>query len=180
MAENTEDDVGAEGEGAAPAQKSGLVPGLLKWIAIGLGAVILIVTIVVVTVTIMGGSNKQVPLQAVESELGSQKEVLDWYQSLGVIRTKTSDVNPASVVVEVVLGYKKDEKTTSTEITQRTVELKDYLRRFFTSKTADELNPENEEKLKIELRNSINDSILSSSKIKDVRFMQLDVVKQQQ
>jgi len=101
MAENTEDEVGAEGEGAAPAAKSGLIPGLLKWVAIGLGAVILIVTIVVVTVNIMGGSNKQVPLQAVESELGSQKEVLDWM--MPILRnqyfTVKTDLFPGSGIV---------------------------------------------------------------------------------
>ena len=97
---------------------------------------------------------------------------------MGSIRTKTSDVNPASVIVEVVLGYKKDDKATSTEITQRTVELKDFLRRYFTQKSYEELKPQNEEALRIEIRNAINDSILSSSKIKDVRFMTLDVIQQ--
>ena len=41
-----------------------------------------------------------------------------------------------------------------------------------------ELKPQNEQKLKIELRNAINDEILSSSKIKDVSFQQLDVIEQ--
>lgn len=178
MAENNEDDIGGE-EGAVATSKKGLlIPGLLKWVIIGLGAVILIVTIVVVTVNIMGGSNKQVPLQTLESGIDPHREVLDWYTSLDVIRTKTRDANPASVVVNVVLGYKKDDKATSTEITQRTVELKDFLRRYFTQKPADELKPENEDNLKIEIRNAINDSILSNSKIKDVKFMQLDVIQQ--
>ena len=52
------------------------------------------------------------------------------------------------------------------------------MRRYFTQKTAEELAPQNEENLKIEIRNAINDQILSSSKIKDVRFMQLDVIAQ--
>ena len=82
-----------------------------------------------------------------------------------------------AIAAAVVLGYKKDDKATSTEITQRTVELKDYLRRYFTQKSVDELNPSDEETLKIEIRNAINDSILSGSKIKDVRFMQLDVIR---
>ncbi|MDE6350351.1 MAG: flagellar basal body-associated FliL family protein, partial [Treponemataceae bacterium] len=106
------------------------------------------------------------------------RELLDWYTSLGSLRTKTSDAIPASVVVDVVLGYKKEDKATSTEITQRSIELKDFLRRYFTQKTAEELAPQNEENLKIEIRNAINDQILSSSKIKDVRFMQLDVIAQ--
>ena len=173
-------DEGGEG-GTAPAKggKGLLVPGLLKWVAIGLAAIILIVTVVVITMKIVGGNNTgttaAIPMT---EEYTASKEILDWYTSLGLIQTRTMEANPASVRVDVVLGYKKEDKATSTEITQRTVELKDFLRRYFTQKTAEELRPQNEENLKIEIRNAINDSILSSSKIKDVRFMQMDVIQQ--
>ncbi|MBQ0051571.1 MAG: flagellar basal body-associated FliL family protein [Treponema sp.] len=168
-------DVGAPSKGG----KGLLLPGLLKWVAIGLGAVILIVTVVVITTKVAGGNNAgtgaAIPMT---EDYTITREILDWYTSLGVIQTKTMEANPASVRVDVVLGYKKEDKATSTEITQRTVELKDFLRRYFTQKTAEELRPQNEENLKIEIRNAINDSILSSSKIKDVRFMTLDVIQQ--
>ena len=114
----------------------------------------------------------------ISDEYAVQREVLDWYTSLGAIRTKSSDEIPASVVVDIALGYKKDDKATSTEITQRNIELKDFLRRYFTEKTIAELKPQNEQKLKIELRNAINDEILSTSKIKDISFLQLDVIEQ--
>lgn len=176
------DDSGSDDLGSSSKKKKGglggVFPGLLKWVAIGLGAVILIVTVVFITVKIVGGNQAAVPSVPITEEYTSNKEILDWYSSLGTIRTKTSDVNPASVIVEVVLGYKKEDKATSAEITQRTVELKDFLRRYFTQKSYEELRPQNEEELRIEIRNAINDSILSSSKIKDVRFMQLDVIQQ--
>ena len=167
--------------GAAPAKggKGLLIPGLLKWVAIGLAAIILIVTVVVITMKVVGGNNTgtsaAIPMT---EEYTASKEILDWYTSLGLIQTRTMEANPAQVRVDVVLGYKKEDKATSTEITQRTVELKDFLRRYFTQKTAEELRPQNEENLKIEIRNAINDSILSSSKIRDVRFMQMDVIQQ--
>ena len=178
-----DDDLGLDGDdaGGAPAKKrggGGFLPTLLKWVALGLGAVILIVTIVIVTVKIMGGNQTQQAVVPVTEEYSTKRELLDWYSSLGSIRTKTNDQEPATVTVDVVLGYKKEDKATSTEITQRTIELKDFLRRYFTQKTAEELRPQNEENLKIEIRNAINDSILSSSKIKDVRFMQMDVIQQ--
>ena len=176
--ENGMDDEGMEGASAASSKKGLLIPGLLKWVAIGLGAIILIVTVVVITMKIVGGSSSNVPVVPQGEEFVQNREVLDWYTSLGQIQTKTSDVNPGSVMVDIVLGYKKDDKATSTEITQRTVELKDFLRRYFTQKTVAELMPQNEESLKIEIRNYINDSILTSTKIKDVRFMKLDVVQQ--
>ena len=125
-----------------------------------------------------GGYSTQQAVVPVTEEYNTSRELLDWYTSLGSLRTRTSDAVPASVVVDVVLGYKKEDKATSTEITQRSLELRDFLRRYFTQKTAEELAPQNEEHLKIEIRNAINDHVLSSSKIKDVRFMQLDVITQ--
>ncbi|MBQ4378618.1 MAG: flagellar basal body-associated FliL family protein [Treponema sp.] len=166
--------------GAAPAKggKGLLIPGLLKWVAIGLAAIILIVTVVVITMKVVGGNNSGTgAVVPMTEEFTGSKEILDWYTSLGMIQTRTMEANPASVRVDVVLGYQKENKATSTEITQRTVELKDFLRRYFTQKTFAELQPQNEENLKIEIRNAINDTILSSSKIKDVRFMQMDVIK---
>lgn len=111
-------------------------------------------------------------------EYQGQQELYDWYKSIGVIQTTTSDKVPATIRVNVYLGYKKGDNAVSTEITQRSVELKDFLRRYFRGKTAAELtNPDNEEKLKMEIRNGINDKVLSSTKIRDVSFEQLDVIE---
>jgi flagellar FliL protein len=182
MADN--DGVNLDDDGAvsaAPPKKGGLgalLPSLLKWVAIGLGAIILIVTVVIVTMKIMGGNTAAQTAIPISEEYTGKRELLDWYTSLGVVRAKTSDAISSSVTVEVVLGYKKDDKATASEITGRTIELKDFLRRYFTEKSAAELKPQNEEKLRIELRNAINDDILSTTKIKDVRFLQFDVVGQ--
>ena len=156
----------------------GLLPTLLKWVAIVLGAIILIVTVVVITMKIVGGNTSQQAVIPVSQEYGSKREVLDWYTSLGQVSTKTSDAIPASVIVEVVLGYKQADKAASTEITQRQIEIKDYLRRYFTELTVEDLRPRNEEKRRIEIRNAINDDILSSSKIRDVRFLSLQIIEQ--
>ena len=58
------------------------------------------------------------------------------------------------------------------------MELKDFLRRYLRGKTKAELsNPNNQEKLKMEIRNGINDKVLSSSKVRDIQFEQLDVIE---
>jgi len=174
------DDNGSGGAAPAKGKKriAGLLPSLLKWIAIGLGAVILIVVIVIVTMTIRDKNKPQTTEIPMSEEFSVNREVLDWYTSLGVVKTRTSDEIPATVVVDVALGYTHEDKRTSTEITERNIELCDFLRRYFTQKTIAELKPQNEQNLKIELRNAINDEILSSSKIKDVAFKQLDVIEQ--
>ena len=172
------------GGAAAPAKKKGLgnlFSGLLKWIIIAVAAIIVIVVVVFVTVKIVSknsAKNAYNPNVSAEEYQG-QRELYDWYKSIGVIQTTTCDENAATVRVNVFLGYKKDDKATSTEITARSVELKDFQRRYFRGKTAAELkNSNNEEKLKMEIRNGINDKVLSSSKIRDISFDQLDVIEQ--
>jgi flagellar basal body-associated protein FliL len=102
-------------------------------------------------------------------EYTSEPEIYD-YISLDEIEFQTCDATPVSFIVKIELGYKKDDKAALTEITQRTVKIIDFLRQYFSEKTAEELKPQNEEKLKIEIRDQINDDILSNSKIKEVLF----------
>lgn len=176
-----QDDINLEGGETASGESgkkkgSALIPQLLKWVAIVLGALIFIVTVVVITVSIMGGTGANQTAIPVSEEYTGVREVLQWYTAIGTIQTRTMDNIPASVVADLALGYTMDDKTTPSELTSRLVELKDYLRSFFQHKTAAELR--NEDKIKIEIRNSINDNILSTSKIKDVRFTKYEIVEQ--
>lgn len=174
------DDGGSGGASEKKGGLGGLLSGLLKWVIIALAAIIIIVVVVVVTMKIAGKNATRVTaIPTSEEYVSGQREIYDWYTSLGLIQTTTSDDPPATVRVDVALAYKKDDKTTSTEITQRTVELKAFLRRYFSSKTAAELrNAANEDALENEIKNGINDKILSSSRIRDVVFQQKDVIEQ--
>lgn len=114
-----------------------------------------------------------------EEYVSGQREIYDWYTSLGIIQTTTCDNPPATVRVDVALAYKKDDTATSTEINNRTVEIKAFLRKYFNTKTAAELrNTNNEDILENEIKNAINENILSSSRIRDVVFQQKDVIEQ--
>ncbi len=176
-----QDDINLEGGEAGATEGGGknlaaLVPQLLKWVAIVLGALIFIVTVVVITVSIMGGAGKNQTSVPISEDYTGVREVLQWYQAIGTIQTRTSDAIPASVMVDIALGCAFDDKTTPAELSSRLVELKDFLRSYFHNKTVAELR--NEEKIKIEIRNAINDNILAKSKIKDVRFTKYEIVEQ--
>lgn len=183
--DNVDLDLG-EGGGDAGGKKGkkgggklgGLFSGMLKWILIAVAGVILIVVIVFVTITLVRKNSTTTAVLPISEDYTARREVLDWYTSLATIRTRSTDAVPASIVVEIALGYKQGDNAASTEITSRLVELNDFLRRFFAQKTYVELQPQNEERLKIEIRNAINDEILSSSRIRDVAFRQLDVIRQ--
>ena len=103
------------------------------------------------------------------------REIFQYYSEIGVIKTFTNDAVPATVIVNVELGYLQNDNTTLQELTARLVELKDFLRFYFQNKTVAELKQE--EKIKIEIRNEINDNILSKSKIKGVAFTQYDIIE---
>ena len=178
-----EDEINLDDNGSSSSDKKGglggIFPSLLKWIIIGLASVIVIVVVVVITVKITGKNSTTVTaIPASEEYVSGQREIYDWYTSLGIIQTTTADDPPATVRVDVALAYKKDDKAASSEITARLVELKAFLRRYFSSKTAAELrNPNNEDALENEIKNGINDKILSSSRIRDVVFQQKDVIQ---
>lgn len=108
-------------------------------------------------------------------KFSNHREILDWDTSLGSIRTHTEEEHPATIAAEVVFGYKRNDKAAATEITQKTMELKNFLRSFFSQKTAESLQPTHEEQLKQEILQLVNSSVLENSKIADVRFLSLDV-----
>lgn len=181
--ENADDIAGDLGDAPAASKKGGglkgILPQLLKWVLIGVAAIIFIVTVVVITTIIINGKGKPQTVVPVGVEYTTDREVLDWYTSLDQVRTTTSDEPlPASVVVQVVLGYKKDDKQASTEITARRIEITDFLRRYFSESTVSDLRPQNEEILRQNIRDQINDEILSNARIRDVRFTTKDVIQQ--
>lgn len=107
-------------------------------------------------------------------EYSTKREALAWYTSIGQSTYTTMDEPAGSVTVEIILGYKEEDKVASTEITKRTYEIKDYFRRYFSGKTKKELQNQ-EDKMKLEIKNYINDEILTQSKIDDVLFLQFSV-----
>ena len=155
----------------------GFLVSLLKWIAIALGAVIFIFTIVVITLKVMGLTGRsQTPLPVSEDYVPMQ-EPLEWYQSLSIQPgIRTSDVPPASVTVSIALGYTIGDKEAPAELSSRSIELGDSLRYFFSRKTAAELR--NEAAVKVEIRNFINDNVLTKARIRDVRFTQYTIIEQ--
>ncbi|MDR1748601.1 MAG: flagellar basal body-associated FliL family protein [Spirochaetaceae bacterium] len=171
-------DSGGSSSGKKGGGLGALLPNLLKWIAIVIGAIALIVTIVVITFNILNKNASQQVAIPVSPEYVGKSDPLSWNTSLGTMRMRSNDPIPASITVEIALGYKPDDKTAPSEIAARTIELRDFLRRYFMSKTVEELRPQNEDRLRIEIRNAINDDILSTSKILDVRFLNFDVIEQ--
>ena len=105
----------------------------------------------------------------------NQDDNYDWYTSLGVIRARTCDEPPLIIKIDIALGYEKGDEQTKTEIDLRSIEIKDFLRKYFSKKSKSEITDKNEDFFMLEIKNFINDNILSNSKITEVKFLQKDI-----
>lgn len=166
---------------AGPSKRGGglgaLLPSILKFVAIGLGALIFIATVSIITYRIMSGSGAAQSAVPVTESYQAAKPTLSWFTTIGVIRTRTKDPTPYSVVVNVVLGYDQDSKVAQNELTNRLYQIKDFIRNYFSQKTAAELKPENEQAIKAEMLELLNQNIFKDARMRDVLFQQLDVVE---
>lgn len=154
----------------------GLLLKILKYAAMAIGAVIFIVTVVIITMQIINrGAQPQAAAPVSEAYQG-KVERLDWYDNIPEIRGRTADENPVTVIVKVNVGYQQENKTVQSELIARTPRLQALIRSYFANKTAAELTPGNEEILAAELEEKIN-SIMADGKIKEVIFLDFNVVE---
>ncbi len=143
--------------------------GLLKWIGIGLGAVIFIIVIVVVTVGLLNRQAK--PMTNIPTSEVYQRATPIWatFTAIDQISTSTIDKEPWAVVVKLNLAYDSTDKEIQGELTSRKHQIQDALRNFFSMKSIKALMPEREQELKAELREMLN-RLLTKPAIKDVYF----------
>jgi len=180
------DDLDLEGgespdAGNIPKKKSGLgalIPTILKFAAIGLGALIFIVTVSVITYNIMnrGGRSQTVISDPSSPYIGRRPEYA-MYTLIGSVTTRTKDPISTSVTVEMIIGYDVNDQAASSELIGRQYELRDFVRRFFTGKYAADLVPEKEEELKREIREQLNTRFLDTARARIILFNKLDVME---
>jgi len=179
------------GEGDAPesggggAKKKGgglgnLLPNILKFVAIGLGATVFIVTVSIITVNLVSkkGAQQTVIGDPSSPYVGKMPEYT-YYDGIGSITVRTKDFPvSSSVTVKMILGYDLNDQLATTELISRRFQLIDFVRRYFSSKTAVELSPEREEELKAEIREMLNTRFLDTARVRIVLFEKLDVMEQ--
>jgi flagellar FliL protein len=175
------DDGDVSDSGGASKKRGGglgnLLPTILKFVAIGIGAMIFIVTVSVITFQVMqSGGKSQTEIFDPNSPYLPGRQQLSYFDTIGSITTRTRDFPVSSTVnVEVIIGYDFGDQTASQELTSRRFELRDFLRRYFAGKTAAELVPEREEELKKEIREMLNTRLLDTARARNIFFNRLDV-----
>ena len=175
------EDVGAGQEEAAGPRRGGLLSGMLltilKWAAIGVGVIIIVVTTTVITVrAVTKGAQAASGLAAVSPEYASKQEPLAAYDGIEQIRGQTSDNPPATFLLQMSLGYSTKDANFSVEIGQRKQQIQDLVLKDISTKTADQLQASNWDELQAELLNTIN-SVMTTGKVQKVNFLSFIVVK---
>ncbi|HDQ14863.1 MAG TPA: flagellar basal body-associated protein FliL [Sediminispirochaeta sp.] len=175
-------DAGDVAGGGAEEESGGkrkLIPAavlkILRWVALGLAAIIFIVTVVVITVSIMTRGPQAGAYPAPSQEYSGELEILWWYD-IPEIRTRTSDENPYTVIIDPKLGYEQENKKIQTELIARKEQIIDMMRRYFSGKTASELSPQYEPEIKAELKQMINRAMTGKG-IEDIVFLQFNVIE---
>jgi len=172
-------------ESDSPSKKRGggglgnILPAILKYVAIGLGALIFIVTVCVITYNIMnkGGRNQTVISDPNSPYVGKRPEY-GYFDTIGRIDVRTRDVPSSSVSVVMIIGFDAGDQAASGELASRRPELRDFVRRYFSSKTAAELAPEREEELKKDIREQLNTRFLDHRGARIILFDRLDVTSE--
>ncbi len=163
-----EEEVAGEGQGEA-AQRPGILSGVLinvlKWLAIGLAAVIVIATVSWLTFTLfMQGRQAQgVDVFSTERSRDAVPD-LDYFRAnLDDIRGQTIDNPPLTFMAKVSIGYKKNETKTATELVSKSDEIQNTILIYLGKKKASDLTTANLDRLQDELKQIIQVSVLSSS-----------------
>jgi flagellar FliL protein len=178
------DDAGGESPEASSASKKkkgglgALLPTLLKFAAIGLAALIFIVTVSVITYNIMNnGGKSQTEVTDPTSPYLGKRPLYTFYSGIGQVSTKTRDPTNYNVQVDMILGYDQEDPVTASELNLRQPELRDFVRRFFSGKYAADLAPEKEEQIKQEIKEILNTRFLDAAKVRIVLFNKFDVME---
>jgi flagellar FliL protein len=170
-----EDVAGIDTAGKKSGGIAGLLPNLLKFVAIGLGAIIFIVVVVVITVRIIGGGGEpQTSIDPTQEYIGTKPQY-STFNLIGQISTRTKD-STHTVVVDMVIGYDLNNNAAQSELTARVVSLRDFTREYFSKKSYVDLTPDNVDTLKQEIRELLNTRYLDTAKIREIYFMKLDVM----
>ena len=168
------EDVGAGPDEIAPAgRKAGFLPTVLvralKWVAIGLGFVILGVTTTVVTFNLVNRGRAGSELREISPAYSARPEPLNYDDTLEEIRGVTSDEVPAIFSARISLGYETGKQQLAIEIAARKREIGNIALLYLSNKRSNELRPENYRQIQEDLRSQIN-RVLKEGQIEAVVF----------
>lgn len=170
--------VGGDDSAASGGKKIGFMSGMLlqilKWAAIVIGAIIFIVTVVFISLRVMGGPADSTRVQGVEPEYATAPEVFSYWSILESMRGSTNDTPRKTFVIEPHIGITPEDERTRTELNDREIQIKDLVLDYFSNKSGEFLL-NNKDQVRRDLINLIN-GLLARGEVKHVAFTDYQVV----
>jgi flagellar FliL protein len=171
---------GGEEGASVKKDRSGLFAKLLKFVAIGLGALIFIVTVVIITFKMISGSGGGAGAAIPQTEAyAAIKPIFSYYDGIGSVSTRSRDPTPYNIVASPVLEDDMNDNATQSELIARKVQLIDFFLNYFSGKYQSELQPENRTKIKEEIKELMNTTMLDKARVRGVLFTQFDLFEMQ-
>ncbi len=159
-------DEGVTGEEEQPAGvRTGFLPAvvitILKWAAIGLGAIIFVVTIVLITNKLVGRGKEVsgIPAYSVDSQAASI-DTEYFNTGLDSIRGSTSDEPPRSFLASITIGYPEGKTVILTELVSKKELIHNTILKYLGNKETSELQTRKFVVLEKELKTLINNEIM--------------------
>ncbi len=154
----------------------GIVIQILKWAGIIVGAIIFIVTVVILTLQFLNPGGQTQTVQPQSEEYRAQPPVLSYWEEIGEIRGSTADDPRKTFIVEPFLGHEPDNNAVRAELNDRRIQIREEIALYFSSKTSDNLTGvEGRQRAKEELETRINE-MMSRGKTQDVAFGRYEII----
>jgi flagellar FliL protein len=163
-----EEEVAGEGQGDAvqrPGILSGVLINVLKWIAIGLAAVIVIATVSWLTFSLFLHGREAQGVDIFSSERSRAGAVdLEYYRAnLDDIRGQTSDNPPLTFLAKVSIGYKKGDQKAQAELVSKSDEIQNTILIYLGKRKASELTTANLNTLQDNLKSLLQTEVLTGN-----------------
>ncbi|MCL2599782.1 MAG: flagellar basal body protein FliL [Treponema sp.] len=147
-----------------------------------MGKMLAAVSVVAVLVAAVGfgatgdGNRAMRPTEA-PPPAGGPSAGLSWFTEIGPIDTQTWDTPQHMVSVAMRIGFEEGDSATLSELSGRRIELRDFTRRYFAGRSAEELRPENEARIRMEIIDMLNTRYLAGARVRAIAFDRLDVME---
>lgn len=162
----------SDGDDGGSRKSRGPLAGIVKILIFVVGFIVFIIVSILIsyfTFRILDRNNTVKNIAGPTNSAPQQTPIYSYFDPIE-IRTRSADLTPNTVTVNAVLGYDAAVyPDLSTELTRRTPQITDMLRSYFSQKTAVELGPDFETRIKVELLNMINE-LLRNGRVEELVF----------
>lgn len=114
-------------------------------------------------------------LTKIENEYIGKREVLSWYSSLGAINIDKENYN---LEIEVVIGYEQNNQMINQKITNNNNEIILFLTDYFNEIDCSVYTVKDEDKIREDIKNGLNNGIFNEQIISDIRFLAFNIIKE--